>query len=358
LKIVYGVSGEGSGHSSRARVIATHLIANGHDVKLVSYDRGYQNLKDDFDVSETEGLRIASHDNKVSVVETFTNNIRRLPEGHKKLQLIRNQLFREFKPDCVITDFEPMTAYLANHYDLPLISIDNQHRMRYLEYDCPKELVVESKVTKAVIRAMVPKPDVSLVTTFFKGKTKNDRTFLFPPILRQAVIEKRPTTGVHVLVYLTSGFESLLDELKKFPRELFYVYGYDRSDHQGSIQFKPFSKEGFLEDLASCQAVIATAGFTLLSEALYLKKPYLALPMQGQFEQQLNGYQLAQLGYGKSVDEITEEAIGDFLYRLVDYRETLLSYESQGNAEITSKLDELLSDDGKLIRAFHSQRRS
>ena len=51
-RIVYGVSGEGSGHSSRAREMLTHLVSAGHQVKVVSYDRGYRNLKDDFDVFE------------------------------------------------------------------------------------------------------------------------------------------------------------------------------------------------------------------------------------------------------------------------------------------------------------------
>lgn len=54
--IVYVVSGEGSGHSSRAREMIIHLEQLGHIVKVVSYDRGYRNLKNDFDVFETEGL--------------------------------------------------------------------------------------------------------------------------------------------------------------------------------------------------------------------------------------------------------------------------------------------------------------
>jgi uncharacterized protein (TIGR00661 family) len=147
-KIVYGVSGEGSGHSSRARVIAAHLRERGHDLWLVSYDRGYQNLKDDFRVLEVEGLCIASEDNKVSVVKTFTENLKRLPAGHRTLQQLRRQLFKEFQPDCVITDFEPMTAYLAHHYEVPLITLDNQHRMRYLKYECPPGLKLERRVTK------------------------------------------------------------------------------------------------------------------------------------------------------------------------------------------------------------------
>ncbi len=352
-KIVYGFSGEGSGHSSRSREMAAHLREQGHELRLVSYDRGYRNLKDEFDVFETEGLSIASQDNRVSLVKTFTDNIRRLPEGHRKLNELRKSLFKEFQPDCVITDFEPMTAYLANHYSLPLITIDNQHRMRYMKYDSPAGSRLERRMTKTIIRAMVPRPDVSLVITFFLGPTKNDRTFLFPPILRGQVLDLRPTRGEHILVYLTSGFESCLDELRKFDRERFLVYGYDRSDSDGPLEFRPFSKDGFLQDLAAAKAVVATAGFTLLSEALYLRKPYLAMPMRGQFEQELNAFQLATLGYGKNVTEITAEAVGDFLYRLPDFAQRLQDYQPGDNGAIKAKLDELLEDDCSLAREFH-----
>jgi uncharacterized protein (TIGR00661 family) len=356
-KVVYGVSGEGSGHSSRAREMAAHLCEQGHDLWLVSYDRGYRNLQKDFRVLEIEGLCIASEDNKVSVVKTFTENLKRLPEGHRRLQELREKLFKQFQPDVVVTDFEPMTAYLANHYDLPLISIDNQHRMRYMEYDCPDDLILESHVTKNIIRAMVPRPDVSLITTFFFGKTTNDRSFLFPPILRREVLTLRPELGDHILVYVTSGFESLLQELRHFIRERFQVYGYDRDEQDGVLRFRPFSRDGFLKDLASAKAVIGTAGFTLLSEALYLRKPYLALPMQGQFEQQLNGYQLDQLGYGMSIDDVRSEAIGHFLYRLPDFEQRLQQYNAGDNRAIKAKLDELLDDAGALAKNYHEARR-
>jgi uncharacterized protein (TIGR00661 family) len=357
VKIVYGVAGQGSGHSSRAREMATHLREQGHQVRLVSYDRGYENLKDDFNVFHAEGLCIASVDNKVSVVKTFTENLKRLPKGHQKLQELKQQLFREFSPDCVVTDFEPLTAYLASHYNLPLVTIDNQHRMRYMKYKYPRGMKVDRGVTKSIIRAMVPRPDVSLVTTFFFGKLKNEHTFLFPPILRREVLQRSPSDGRHVLVYVTSGFESLLDTLRQFTRETFRVYGYDRDERQGVLTFRPFSTDGFLDDLASARGVIATAGFTLMSEALFLRKPYLALPMKGQFEQQLNAFQLQQLGYGKSLEEPSVEAIGDFFYRIPDYESRLREYDPGDNSAIKQKLDELLADDCALARKFHARRK-
>lgn len=364
--IIYGVSGEGSGHSSRAKEMASFLQSIGHRVKIVSYDRGYANLKDQFDCFETEGLHIASEDNQVSVVKTFTDNIARLPAGFKKLNQLRD-LFKQLQPDCVISDFEPMTAYLARHYAIPLISLDNQHRMRYMEYDVDSSLDKDRLLTETVIRAMVPSPDVSLVTTFYWGKLKNQRTFLFPPILRQEVAELQPQSGDHLLVYLTSGFDSLLELLSQFSAEKFFVYGYDKDEQRGNLRFKPFSKMGFLNDLAECKAVIATAGFTLMSEAFYLGKPYLAMPMQGQFEQQLNGVWLEMLGYGANAPEINADKIGHFLYRLDEFRgklgehrhhyqDYLQGREPLVNYELCKKLQALLENDQAELRKLQQLR--
>ena len=355
-KIVYGMAGEGSGHASRSREMLTHLQDLGHQLKGVSYGRGYANLKDDFDIFETEGLHIASLDNRVSRVKTFTDNLQRLPKGHKKLQRLRKEVFKKFQPDCVITDFEPMTAYLANHYDLPLITIDNQHRLRYMSYPCPAHLQTERKMTTAIIRAMVPRPDVSLVTTFYYGEPKNERTFFFPPILRQEVLSRQPFFGEHILVYLTSGFETFLKRLKSFNRESFIIYGADRDCSDGHMTFKAFSKQGFLNDLASCKAVMATAGFTLMTESFYLRKPYLALPMRGQFEQEINAFLLARLKYGINLRRTNSEAVGHFLYRLPDFVENLKTYQARDNSAIKARLAELLDDNCALAKDFHRKR--
>ena len=78
-----------------------------------------------------------------------------------------------------------MTAYLASSQRVPLVTLDNQHRMRYLVHPIPDRMRANAALTKTVIRAMVPRPVVSLVTTFFFDEPSNDHTLLFPPIVRQ-----------------------------------------------------------------------------------------------------------------------------------------------------------------------------
>jgi uncharacterized protein (TIGR00661 family) len=357
-KIIYGLSGEGSGHSSRSREMITHLLSQGHTVKVASYDRGYRNLKADFEVMEIEGFSIISEDNKISIGKTFFQNLASIFDRYESINELKQKYFKEFQPDCVITDFEPMTAYLANEMDVPLITIDNQHRMRYMDFPCPFEWKADAILIENFIRAIVPRPCVSLITTFYFGKKRNDRTFLFPPILRQAVLNKIPTTNNYILVYATAGFKTLLDFLKQYKREKFLVYGYNKDEVQDNLFFRPSSRDGFLNDLAGSKGVIATAGFTLMTESFYLGKPYLALPMKGQFEQILNGLQLDNLQYGKSSLDLKKENISAFLYDIPEYTENLRKYTHKDNSAIKDMLDLLLANSCKLLNSFHEKRRT
>lgn len=357
-RILYGVSGEGSGHSSRAREMIPFLLDEGHEVKVATYDRGIADLAEHFDTIEIEGLHIATADNRVRVVETFMHNLGKLPEGLESLRRLR-KLFATFRPDVVITDFEPMSAYLADRGDLPLITIDNQHRIRYMRYPCPRRLKKDSLLTETVVRAMVPRPDVSLVTTFYFGEVKNERTFLFPPILRREIFELQAREEAVFIVYHTQGFESFNEMLRSFPQWTFLIYGWGEERVDANLHYRAFDRVAFLDDLARCAGVMATAGFTLMTEALHLGKPYLALPMRGQFEQHLNALLLDQLGYGKELTDPSVEAIAAFIDDLPRYRARLAEYErgETDNLGIKQRLARLLADDCREARAFHRRRR-
>lgn len=355
-RIVYGVSGEGSGHTSRAGTVIPRLLQDGHQVKVAAYDRSYRDLSGRFDVLEIEGLTIAQKDNEVSIVKTITENLSRLPRGHRKSVELKGELFRKFKPHAVISDYEPMTAYLANYFEVPLITLDNQHRMRYMELDIPPRLTPGMRLAKAITQAMIPRPDVSLITTFHSGPVSNDRTYLFPPLIRQAVQEARPRRDDHIIVYFTKRFDRFIKRMAGFPREKFLVYGQGREGEVGNVRFRLFSREAFVDDLAGCKAVIASAGFTLITESLHLGKPYLALPTRGQFEQELNAFMLDRQGLGRECRQMTAETIGDFLYRMPDYDKNLSSYPRSDGAELFARLTELLADDAALAAEYRNRR--
>lgn len=348
-RIVYGVSGEGSGHSSRAREMLTHLIEQRHEVRVVSYDRGARNLKADFPLHEISGLHIVSRDNKVSVPATVRRNLSAFGALRRSWSSV-GRLIDDFEPHVVITDFEPMTAYAARKRGLPLVTIDNQHRMRYMSYPPVPRSRLDAAVTRTVIRLFVPKPSTSLITTFYNGEPTDPRAELFPPILRERVRRAEPGPGDHVLVYVTQAFDRLIESLEAFPEQRFRVYGFDRDGEHGHIEFRPFSVEGFLDDLRTAAGVVATAGFTLMTESLYLGRPLLALPMQGQYEQRLNAHLLEHLDFGMAANQVTPEVLQAFFDRSARYREALASYPRDAGDAIKARLSALVADNAALLR--------
>ena len=73
---------------------------------------------------------------------------------------------------------------------------------------------------------------------------------------------------------------------------------------------------GFLADLAAARGVIASAGFSLISECMYLKKKMLLLPLAGQYEQIINARYIQELGLGISADKLDEATLARFLDEL------------------------------------------
>ncbi len=187
--IIYGVSGEGFGHSSRAREMLSHLEKiRATPSRVVSYDKGYpepQGRLRCFLRPRASTLPVPT--NKVSIAKNpDRQHEKNCRMGIKKLRALRHEGFEKFKPDCVITDFEPMTAYLANHYHIPLITIDNQHRMRYMDYPYPP------KTQKRAIDNRERHPRHGAETGCLAGyppsiseSRKTTGPFIFPPIFKK-----------------------------------------------------------------------------------------------------------------------------------------------------------------------------
>ncbi len=339
--ILYGVNGEGSGHSTRAKEVIVHLERQGHRVHVVSFDRGLRNLSESFPVTEIFGLRLTYVNNRVRYKRTVASNLIKAPRAARSLKQLA-RLIEEQKIDLVITDFEPLSCHAAHRTRLPAIAIDNQHAITNTQLSLPRGYRRDLATVKLVTRMMTPRANAYLVLSFFPAAVRKRNTFLFPPIVRQEVLSITPRSGDYALVYVTSPAKDLAALLKQV-RYKFIAYGFGCEGQEGNILFKKPSMEGFLRDLAGAGAVIANAGFSLVSEALYLGKPYLAIPVSHQFEQTFNAYYVDKMGYGAFWEKLSKEKVESFLFNLPVYAEKLASYPRSGNQALLAKLDELIA---------------
>ena len=342
--ILYGVNGEGSGHSTRAQEVISHLKRQGHTVRVVSFDRGLRNLGESFEVTEIHGFRFAYVNNRVRYKRTLAKNLIAAPQAARSFaRLLR--LAQEWQIELVITDFEPLSCHAGHRLGLPIISIDNQHTLTNARVSYPRRYARDAAAAKLVTRLMTPRADAYLAMSFFSAPVRRKNTFLLPPILRQEILDTRPVVGEHVLVYVTSPSSDLARVLNSASGS-FIAYGFGRQgrSESGNIVFKKPSTSEFLEDLAGCRAIIANAGFSLVSEALYLRKPYLAFPVKNQFEQIFNAYHLHKMGYGAYWEKLNTGNVESFLASLPQYRSRLEQYPHQDNHALLAKLDELIRE--------------
>lgn len=344
MNILYGVPGEGMGHATRSKVVVDYLLKK-HDVRIVSSSRAFQFLNQTFPgkVLEIEGFHLAYKNAKVDKFKTLTSILKGAKGSLHKNFLKYVELCKTFAPDLVISDFESFSFMFALHHRLPIISIDNMQIIDRcdLEIEIPHNEKENHWIAKSIIHAKVPGCRSYLITTFFYPPIRKKSTFLVPPILRDKILVRRPEQGNHIIVYQTSeSQESLVEILQSLKKEVFYVYGFNRNANFGNVVLKTFSEDGFIDDLASAKGVIANGGFSLISEAVYLKKPVCSVPIQNQFEQYVNAAYIDKMKYGRHFGSITADAIKTFLYDIEIFRDSLSSYEQNGNEILFRTLDE------------------
>jgi uncharacterized protein (TIGR00661 family) len=199
------------------------------------------------------------------------------------------------------------------------------------------------ELTKAIVKAKVAGAAHYHITTFFYPPVRKERTTLHPPILRPEILAAKPEAGEHLLVYQTSTSNTALPEvLRRSGREC-RIYGMRRDLKEelvdGNLRYQPFSETRFIDDLRTARGVIASAGFTLMGEAVYLHRPMLAVPLAGQFEQVLNARYLERDGYGLCAEELTDERLGAFLERIPDCERKLAAYHQDGNRDLLDSLE-------------------
>ncbi len=351
MKILYGVVGEGMGHAMRSRVVLEHLAGGGHEVEIMASGRAVEFLSKRFEeVHRIHGYHMIYEENRVRKGRTLWSNVVNGAAAIPAQIAAYFELIRDFRPDLVVSDFESWTYLFGKLHGLPVISIDNMQIIHRAEH--PDEVIAgheaEFQLTKAFIKAKLPGCARYLVTSFFYPPLRKPDTSLHPPILRPEVLAARATRGDHLLVYQTAETnDALLDALRASGLEC-RIYGMRRDLKEeaveGNLRFRPFSERGFVDDLAACRGVIASAGFTLMGEAIYLRKPMLAAPLGQQFEQVLNARWLERLGYGLEAPDLhAPGAVPRFLQAIPRCEEALAGYTQEGNRSLLGELDGLLA---------------
>jgi uncharacterized protein (TIGR00661 family) len=361
VRILYGVNGEGMGHATRSEVVIGALLAQ-HDVRVMASGAAFRYLTGRLGhVSEIFGPSFAMEHGEIrrwaSVTHTVAAARRELPSSVKRWIAAVD----EWRPDVVVTDFEPLSGIYARASHTPLVCVDNIHMIDRCAHDAA---IVDGaredfRIARAVTRTMVPTAGDYVITTFFTPQLIRGRTSLVPPIVRPAIVDATPVRGDHLLVY-SGGSDALIDALRHagVPCRVYGMRdGPEVGTRDGAVEFRPRSVDGFLADLVSARGVITGGGFSLLSEAVYLGKPVLSVPLRGQFEQLMNARYLDRAGFGMCAPAVDAAALDAFLAQLDAFHDRLAGYVQAGNDDALATIEAVVAAAGADTRRDRARAR-
>ena len=283
MKVLYAIQTTGSGHISRAKEFIPLLerrfqfdvILSGPPVQL---DLGHPVKK------HYRGLSLYTYKNGgINWIKTlFKNNLWQLFRDIVKLRV------QDY--DLVITDFEPISAWASLFKGVLCFGMSNQISLWQKGVTKPKK---KFQRNTNYLKWLAPaKKEYGLYYHKFNNR-------IFSPIIRSQVRTLRTSNDGGFVVYLPGYQETLLLEMiKKLPLFEWHVFTPKRNTKYvvGNVHLHPIDEKIFLKHFAAAKGIITNAGFSTTTEALFLGKPLLAIPLKGQIEQKYNAAALQKMG--------------------------------------------------------------
>jgi uncharacterized protein (TIGR00661 family) len=323
MKILYGIQGTGHGHISRARVVLPKLKEYAEVDVLVS---GY-NYKMNIDGEikyKARGLSL-SYDNNGSIDMLDTAlNIHPI----KFLQDLQAVPIEEY--DFVVNDFEPVTAWAANNAGIPCVAIS--HQASFLSEKVPRP-EKKSLVAEQVMKHFAPS------TAAVGSHYLRYDDFIEPPIIRRHIRNLNPTLGNHITVYLPAfDHQTLCSIFSQVKKTEWHIFSPDCEEAytKGNVQVNPVGKETFLKSIEDCLGIVSACGFETTSEAMFLGKKLLTIPIKNQYEQLCNAAALKELG-GQVVYEIDQD-FKEKISKWIDEGEVLSLAEISDEDDLAEKI--------------------
>jgi len=322
--IFYGVCGEGRGHAARVRTIVEDLRQR-HEVHIFAPAMAHDMLapyyrRTDVRVHRIPGLCFAyDRHHRVNFLKTGRQAVNYLLQLRDQIRRV-SEMIDSHQPGLVITDFEPIVSRAAEQCGIPYISLDHQQFM--LHYDLsslPLSLRRHAFLMAKIIKLYYCKQEASIISSFYFPPLKKQVAGVtrIGVLLRPEILSAQIEKGDHIVAYLRRRTApNILQALAECGHEV-RIYGLGKQPAAANLNFFDIDFERFIADLATCRALVSTAGNQLVGEALYLEKPVLALPEPNNHEQQINAHFLAQSGGGETMamSALSPDGLRRFLAR-------------------------------------------
>jgi len=229
----------------------------------------------------------------------------------RSLRLIEETI-AETKPDLIVNFLEPLMGYvnLRRRAAPPTLSVAHHFMFDHPAYPKVKGFRFQ-KIGMMRYMRLTGANAARLALSFYAAPDLPElEMFVCPPILRRQLFSlAADPNGKHLLVYLLNhGYAGEIRAWSERHPEVPVHCFYDKPGApeeervSASLTFHALHGEKYLRLMASSRGVMCTAGFESISEAAYLGKPLLMVPVHNHVEQHVNSLDAQIAGLGTRAD--------------------------------------------------------
>tara|TARA_Y100000385_G_scaffold288019_1_gene353626 strand:- start:686 stop:1675 length:990 start_codon:yes stop_codon:yes gene_type:complete len=211
--------------------------------------------------------------------------------------------------DLIVSDFEPISTWAAKWTNVMRVGLS--HQASFLSQKTPRPKM-HNRFGEFIYRQFAPVD--KYIGLHYKSFDKN----IYTPVVRKAIRQLQLTEKDHVVVYLPAFsehvFKSYLKKVKSISWKVFSKHTklYTKEEN---VEVFPIDNDNWMKYLSSAYGAIIGAGFASTSEMLYLKKRFMAIPMNDQYEQLCNAVALESMGVSivREIDETFDQKVKRWL---------------------------------------------
>jgi uncharacterized protein (TIGR00661 family) len=314
MKIFYAIQATGNGHISRAIQLYPYLQKFGSVDFFLSGNNASLNI--DLPI-KFKSTGCSLHYSKCGGLNYWdiVKNIR------------PRQMFKDAESlplknyDVVINDFDSITSLACKMQKVH--SVQFGHQASFISDSTPRP------EKRSIMGEIILKHYASSPKHIGLHFEKYD-SFIHPPIIKDEIVQAEPKDLKHITVYLPSFQKDCLEKaFNKLPSLEFHWFlnDVDFKHTIGNITYYPVNQKQFNQSLITCHGIITGGGFETPSEALFLGKKILSIPIRSHYEQECNAAALKKLGV-----PVVYEVGNDFDLIIENWLEMSIKYpEIQAN---------------------------
>jgi uncharacterized protein (TIGR00661 family) len=332
MKFVFIIQGEGRGHLTQAISMKNILVSAGHTIGCVCVGKSERRIIPAFfhekigvpvHAFESPNFVADAHNKGIQIGKTIAYNLKKFPVFLKSLHALKKIIDTE-KPDVIINFYD----FLGGIYNLlykkkssRFYVIGHQYFLEHSSFQFPENSRKDRNILLTGNKITALRADKKLALSFRNVPDEKDKKIMVvPPLLRREVKELKTENGNFILAYV--NMPGYGDEIRLWcethPETEVHCF-WDKKEHPDGWQplpnltFHHINDLTFMEMMRKCRGYVSTAGFESICEAMYLGKPVLMIPIEGQFEQTCNAIDAILSGAGTSADSFNISKLLDYL---------------------------------------------